>query len=153
VCTFLANRKVADRQRKAAEDALATQGVDADIAVVNDFSNPLQKGSSLTLWAETSTGALLGSDAIGELRKMSEAVGQEAAQKLLQEIGAQATVDVNLADMLIPYMALAQEQSVFLTRLISDHTVTNMWLAQEILGVTFDTRRVGKLYRVEKRAS
>jgi RNA 3'-terminal phosphate cyclase len=50
-------------------------------------------------------------------------------------------------------MALASERSVFLTHSISDHTATNMWLAQEILGVEFETRRVGQLYRVEKQAS
>ena len=51
------------------------------IEVLNDESNPYQKGSSIVLWAETSTGVILGADAIGELRKMSEAVGKDAARK------------------------------------------------------------------------
>ncbi len=153
VCTFLADRKVARRQADSASNFLKNHGYDADIQVINDFSNPLQKGSSLTLWARTSTNVLLGGDAIGELRKPSEAVGEEAAVKLLQEIAIEATVDIHLADMLIPYMALAEDESVFFTRSITVHTEANMWLAEEILGADFETGKVGSLYRVEKKAS
>ena len=81
VCTFLADRQVAERQAKAAKDYLSQNGFSADIQVVNDQSNPIQKGSSIVLWAETDTGVIIGADAIGELRKMSEAVGKEAAAK------------------------------------------------------------------------
>lgn len=153
VCTFLADRQVAERQATAANDLLNARGYEADIHVVNDFSNPLQKGSSLTLWAQTSTGILLGGDAIGELRKPSETVGREAAENLLREVETKATVDVHLADMLVPYMALAEGESVFLTRSITNHLETNMWLAQEILGVKFGTCKVGNLYKVKKKAS
>lgn len=153
VCTFLADRRVAERQAEAANDLLKTYGYEVDIQVVNDFSNPLQKGSSIMLSAQTNKNALLGGDAIGELRKPSEVVGREAAENLLQEIEAKVTVDVHLADMLIPYMALAEGKSVFLTRSMTDHLETNMWLAQEILGVKFVTNRVGSIYKVEKRAS
>ncbi|MEM3010380.1 MAG: RNA 3'-terminal phosphate cyclase [Candidatus Bathyarchaeia archaeon] len=151
VCTFLADRNVAVRQAKAANDHLKAYGYEAKIQIVNDMSNPLQKGSSLVLWAQTDTGALLGGDAIGELGKPSEAVGKEAAENLLKEIEAKATVDVHLADMLVPYMALAGESSIFLTRLISEHLETNIWLAQTILDAKFSVKKIGQLYRVEKK--
>ncbi|MFP3984783.1 MAG: RNA 3'-terminal phosphate cyclase [Candidatus Bathyarchaeia archaeon] len=151
VCTFLADRKVAERQAKAARDFLKACGYEANIQVVNDFSNPMQKGSSLTLWAKTSTGVILGGDAIGELRKPSEAVGRQAAENLLREIEAKATVDVHLADMLIPYMALAEGNSTFLTRSMTDHLDSNIWLAQKILGVKFEISKAGNLHRVEKK--
>jgi len=153
VCTFLEDRKVAERQAKAANRYLKDHGYEAKIQVVNDRSNPLQKGSSLVLWAETSTGALLGGDAIGELRKLSEVVGREAAENLFREVMAQATVDVHLADMLVPYIALADGNSVYLTRDVTDHLDTNMWLAQKILGVKFQVTKVGNLYRIEKSTS
>jgi len=153
VCTFLEDRKVAERQAKAANGYLKDHGYEAKIQVVNDRSNPLQKGSSLVLWAETSTGALLGGDAIGELRKLSEVVGREAAENLFREVEAQATVDVHLADMLVPYIALADGNSVYLTRDVTDHLDTNMWLAQKILGVKFQVTKAGNLYRIEKSAS
>ncbi len=153
VCTFLADRRVAERQAKTATDLLETCGHKANVRIVNDRSNPIQKGSSLTLWAKTNTKALLGGDAIGELRKPSESVGREAAENLLRELEAKATVDMYLADMLVPYMALAKGESVFMTRLLTDHLETNMWLSQEILDVKFRTTRIGKLYRVEKKPS
>ncbi len=153
VCTFLEDRKVAERQAKAANKYLKDHDYEAKIQVVNDRSNPLQKGSSLVLWAETSTGALLGGDAIGELRKLSEVVGREAAENLFREVEAQATVDIHLADILVPYIALADCNSVYLTRDVTDHLDTNMWLAQKILGVKFQDRKVGSLHRIEKSES
>jgi len=150
VCTFLAERKVAERQAKAANKILKAHGYETQIVVVNDMSNPLQKGSSLVLWVKTSTDVLLGGDAIGELRKPSEVVGREAAENLAKEIETQATVDVHLADMLVPYVALAKGESIYLCRSITEHLDTNIWLAQKILGVKFEVSRVGGLYRIKK---
>lgn len=150
VCTFLEDRKVADRQASAARRLLMRHGLDADIEVVYDRSNPAQKGSSIVLWAETTTGVLLGADSIGELRKPSEKVGEEAASALIQEVKARATADVHLADMLIPYVAMADGPCLYLTREVTEHTETNIWLAEELLGVKFSVRKVDSLYRVEK---
>ncbi len=150
VCTFLAERKVAERQAKAASKTLMAHGYNAQIEVVNDMSNPLQKGSSIVLWAKTSTDALLGGDAIGELRKPSEVVGNEAAENLVKEIEAEATADVHLADMLVPYVALAKGESTYLCRVLTEHLYTNIWLAQKILGVKFEVSRVGRLCQIRK---
>ncbi|MGB9778297.1 MAG: RNA 3'-terminal phosphate cyclase [Candidatus Bathyarchaeales archaeon] len=150
VCTFLADRKVAERQAKAANEYLKEKGYSADIKIINDESNPLQKGSSLVLWTETDTRAILGADAIGELGKPSETVGKEAAEKLYMEISAKPTVDVHLADMLVPYVALAEGNSIYFTRAISDHLETNIWLAEKILNIKFCINRVGGLYKIEK---
>ena len=150
VCTFLAGRRVAERQARAANEHLGARGFEAKIDVVNDMSNPLQKGSSLVLWAKSSKEVLLGGDAIGELRKLSEVVGREAAENLFKEIKAEATVDVHLADMLVPYFALADGNSVYLARSMTEHLETNLWLTQKILGMKFQVMKVGNLYRVEK---
>jgi RNA 3'-terminal phosphate cyclase (ATP) len=152
VCTFLADRKVAERQARAAGEYLHSKALKANIRVVNDTSNPLQKGSSLVLWCKSSTGAVLGADAIGGLRKPSETVGKEAAEKLCTQISSQATVDVHLADMLIPYIALAQGRSAYLTREISEHLDTNIWLTEKILNARFTVKKTGGVYRVEKTA-
>jgi RNA 3'-terminal phosphate cyclase (ATP) len=152
VCTFLADRKVAERQAKVATQLLFDKGYRADIQIVNDTSNPVQKGSSIALWAETGSGVIFGADAIGELKKMAEAVGSEAAKNLIAELEAQATVDVHLGDMLVPYVALAQEESAFLTRTLSEHLEANIWLTEKMLGSRFNVKKVGALYRVEKLA-
>jgi RNA 3'-terminal phosphate cyclase (ATP) len=153
VCTFLEDRRVAERQANAANKYLRSHGYEANIHVVNDRSNPVQKGSSLVLWARTSSEALLGGDAIGELRKPSEVVGREAAENLHRELNAESTVDAHLADMLVPYIALAEGASMYLTRTMTDHLNTNIWLAQKILGAKFRVSRTENLYRVEKAGS
>jgi len=150
ICTFLADRKVAERQAKTARDYLIGKGCNSEIQIVNDMSNPVQKGSSIALWAETDTGAILGADAIGELRKTSETVGKEAAEKLYTEISAMPTVDLHLADMLIPYIALAKGRSTYLTRRITEHLETNIWLAEKMLNVQFTIKKVHGLYKIEK---
>ena len=150
VCTFLADRKVAERQAKASHTYFSEKGYTADIQVVNDQSNPFQKGSSIALWAETDTGAILGADAIGELKRTSEAVGVKAAEKLYAELSVKPTVDVHVADMLVPYMALAEGTSSFLTREVSEHLETNVWLAEKMLKALFNIKKVNNLYRIEK---
>jgi RNA 3'-terminal phosphate cyclase (ATP) len=150
VCTFLADRQVAQRQAKTAQECLRQNGYGSDIQVVNDQSNPIQKGTSIVLWAQTDTGVLIGADAIGELRKMAEAVGKEAAQKLVTELSVQPTVDVFLADMLIPYMALTEGKSAFLARTLSEHIESNIWLMEKMLNVKFTIQKVNNLYMIEK---
>ncbi len=150
VCTFLAERQVAERQAKAAHDLLSQNGYKADIQVVNDESNPIQKGSSIVLWAETDSGVVIGADSIGQLKKMAEAVGKEAAQALVTELNAKPTVDGFLADMLIPYMALANGKSAFLTRTITEHIESNIWLMEKMLNVKFTIEKVNSLYRIVK---
>lgn len=149
VCTFLADRKVAERQAEASRERLGQLGLKPDIEIINDVSNPLQKGSSIVLWAETNTGSLIGGDAIGELGKPSEKVGVEAADNLIKELDAKSTVDSHLADILVPYVALAQGSSVYCSRLVTEHLDTNMWLAEKILGAKFRVVKVENLYRVE----
>ncbi len=153
VCTFLRDRRVADRQSESAKKHLETMGLKAEIDVVYDESNQIQKGSSLVLWAETDTKALLGGDAIGEIRKSSEEVGKEAAKNIMKELKSKATVDVHLADILVPYVALAEGESVYLTRSITEHLDTNIWFTQKILGMEFKTEKKGHLYRIQSRGS
>ena len=150
MCTFLENRNVAVRQVNGAEDSIRKYGFKSKIKVINDRSNSIQKGSTIVLWGKTNTGTLLGGDAIGQIGKPSEVVGREAAEKLLRELVAKATVDIHLADMLVPYVALANGTSIYLTREVTDHLATNIWLTQRILGVKFRITKVGGLNRVEK---
>lgn len=148
VCTFLERQRVAERQAESATKILRTHGYDSKIRVVNDRSNQYQRGSSLVLWAKTSTGARIGGDAIGKLRKSSEAVGKQAAENLLKEIKAKATVDVHLADILIPYIQLANGTSGYLTRKITEHTETNIWLTEKILDTKIQVTKMDGTYKI-----
>jgi len=148
VATFLKDRRVAERQAESARKRLETRGYTAEVEAVYDSSNPLQKGSSIALRAMASGGILLGSDCIGELGKPSERVGAEAAEKLLAELESGATADVHLADMVVPYVALAEGESTYTARALTEHLETNLWLAGEVTGRKLQLRKIGKLYEV-----
>jgi len=78
-------------------------------------------------------------------------VGKEAAAgKLMVEIEGGGTVDVHLGDMLVPYVALAGEGSAYLTRLMSDHLESNVWLVEEILGVKMSVSKRDGCYRITR---
>jgi RNA 3'-phosphate cyclase len=149
VCTFLEKQSVAERQAKTAAIILKNYGMRPTIQVVNDKSNLIQKGTSITLWAKTSTGALLGADAIGAIKKCSERVGREAAENLVRETEAQVTADVHLGDMLIPYMARAEGTSTITVRKITEHIETNIWLTEMILGTKFSVKKIANGYRIQ----
>ena len=150
VCTFLADRQVAERQAKTVQEYLSRNGLKTDIQIINDESNPFQKGSSIVLWAETDNGLIMGADAIGQLHKTAEAVGLEAAEKLVVELNAKPTVDVFLADMLIPYIAFARGNSAFHVRELTEHLLANIWLMEKMLNVKFIVQKVQTLYRIER---
>jgi RNA 3'-phosphate cyclase len=151
VCTFLSDKQVAERQGNAAKNVLQKNSYSVDIQAVNDTSNVMQKGSSIVLWAKTDESAAIGADAIGELGKPSEAVGREAAEKLCAEISRKPTVDVHLADMLVPYIAFAEDSSIFLTRRVTEHLETNIWLVEKMLGKQFNVSKENDLWKVERR--
>jgi RNA 3'-phosphate cyclase len=150
VCTFLSERQVAARQARAAQDYLSHMGYNIEIQIENDHSNSIQKGSSIVLWAQTDKGTIIGADSIGEVRKIAEDVGREAAQRLFAELLAQPTTDIYLADMLIPYMALTKGNSVIVARTISEHIESNIWLMQKMLNVKFSITKMNNLFRIEK---
>ncbi|MBT8171273.1 RNA 3'-terminal phosphate cyclase [Candidatus Bathyarchaeota archaeon] len=148
VCTFLEQQRVAERQAQAATKLLSYHGYTSQIRIVNDQSNPFQRGSSLILWAKTNKEVLLGGDAIGKIRKSSEAVGEESAENLLKEIKAKATVDVHLADILIPYIGLTKGSSSYMIRKMTEHLDTNIWLIDKILDRKIFVTKEKNLYKV-----
>lgn len=138
----LENAKVAERQMTAAKQKLSALNVPVDITC--QYYDAQSTGSGITLWAIFSQGydvdienpVRLGADALGDKGKPSEAVGIEAAEKLLQEISSKAPVDSHLADNLIPLIALCRPSSINVAR-VTPHTVTNMYVVEQFLGKTF----------------
>jgi RNA 3'-terminal phosphate cyclase (ATP)/RNA 3'-terminal phosphate cyclase (GTP) len=54
-----------------------------------------------------------------------------------------------MTDQVLPYLALAKDKSVFLTRKISMHAETNMSLIKKFVDVKFDVKDESGLKRVE----
>jgi RNA 3'-terminal phosphate cyclase (ATP) len=133
---------VAQRQAASAKQKLRSSGVeDVNIAIETyppQEDHHLAPGSGITLFAKSPNGAVIGSDSIGERGKPAERVGEDAADKLLQEIRSNAPVDRHLGDILIPYMAVAEGKSEIQVSEVTMHTLTNIKVAELVLGVKFD---------------
>jgi RNA 3'-terminal phosphate cyclase (ATP) len=132
---------VAQRQADAAKKKLSTAGYhSADLEIETyppEQDTHLGPGSGITLVAKFSDGSVLGADNIGERGKPAETVGQQAAERLLAEIGSNAPVDRHLGDILIPYMAVAKGRSEIQVSELTLHTITNITVTEKILGVKF----------------
>lgn len=131
---------IARRMADSASKLLRKAGLEAEIELeVLEPGHPkcaLNPGCGIVLWTETTSGAVLGSDNLGEIGKPAEKVGEEAARKLLEEIESGATVDRHLADQLIVYMALAEGESVIKVNELTMHTLTCIELSKKLLPQT-----------------
>jgi RNA 3'-phosphate cyclase len=100
-------------------------------------------GCGIILFAELSSGAVIGSDSLGKPGKPAEKVGQEAATELLKQLSAKAPVDKHLGDQLIIWISLARGTSIIHVSELTLHTITCIEVSKKIVGATFDVQ--GKL--------
>ena len=145
LASHLAARRVSERMALACELQLAGRGLACAIERIDDVlaSRP---GAGLAIWAETSTGCLLGADRAGAPRRSAEAIGRHVARSLLEDLGTGASVDRHLADQLVLVAALARGTTRYLVPADTEHLRTNLWLAERF-GAS--TRRDGPCVEVE----
>lgn len=131
---------VAVRQAESAEQALEQAGFPAQIRREAVLLPSL--GSGITLWS-----GYKGASSLGERGLPAEKVGKRAAEELIIELKSPATVDVHLADQLIPYLALAG--GCYTVREISLHARTNIWTAAHFLDRRIEIKEDKGIFRVE----
>lgn len=131
---------IVQRQADSAAQYLNTQNVDSTIRT-EVLNNP-STGTGITLWK-----GHFGSSALGKRGLPAEKVGKTAAKNLIMELESDATVDVHLADQLIPYMGLFPGCS-YTARELTQHTKTNIWVTEQFLDVKFNITKENNLYRV-----
>jgi RNA 3'-terminal phosphate cyclase (ATP) len=132
---------VAQRQANAAKEILRKKGY-SELNVTLETPPPTQNthlgaGSGITLVAKYANGSNLGADSLGERGKPAEKVGEEAGEKLIEEINSQASFDRHMGDILIPFIAVAEGRSEISVSQITMHTLTNIHVAEKILNVKF----------------
>lgn len=131
---------VAKRQADSAAESVNAAGFGCQINT--EYAQHISTGSGITLWC-----GLLGGSALGKRGLPAEKVGRSAAKELLTELESGASVDVHLADQLIPYMGLSGGGS-YTVRELSQHTRTNIWVTEQFLDVVFKIQKRGKLVEV-----
>ena len=128
------------RQAEAARIRLLEAGYPSQIETKS--FEAFSTGSGITLWA-----GYLGGSALGERGLPAEKVGKHAAEEIISEMRTGASVDIHLADQLIPYMALAGNSS-YTVRELSLHTATNIWITEQFLDVKFKIEEKKGLFEV-----
>lgn len=134
---------IVERIAKSAEATLKDTDIEVSIEKEQlwpqDSRCAISPGCGIVLFAETSTGAVLGSDSLGEIGKPSEKVGREAAETMLRQLEAKAPADRHLEDQLIIYMALASGRSELRVEEVTPHTVSCIYVANAIADADFET--------------
>lgn len=126
---------VPQRIAKAAASRLERAGYAATIEY--DVNAPSgSPGCGVVLVAEFERAAL-GADALGEVRKPAEKVGEEAAERLLEEIQSGAAVDSHLGDQLVVWAALARGESQYAASRATDHLRSAVAVTAEMLDTRF----------------
>jgi RNA 3'-phosphate cyclase len=127
----LEDAEVVERQTRSVQTALSQLGLPVHIR--SEYNDTYSTGSGVVLWAIYSTDPeemdmkmpiRLGADKLGEKGVPAETVGKNAANMLLDTMESEAPVDYNLADNLIPYLAIAGGH--IKVEKITEHTRTNV---------------------------
>ncbi len=133
--TQLENKDVAQRQLNGAKKILPKQlPIEEEI----NYYSTACPGSHISLTAEFSR-TTIGTDNIGKLGEKAEKVGKEAASELLKEQQTEGCLDKYMADQILIYMALAEEESKVTVSEITTHCKTNIWVIEEFLEGHFET--------------
>ncbi len=139
----LQKAEVAERQARAAK--LVLNKLNIPVQIRTEYVNTDSIGSGITLWAifskdkdeiDFNNPIRIGSDCLGERVKRAEDVGNEAAQKLVEEINFKAPVDRYLGDQILPFMAVFSPSKIKVS-LVTNHCKTNMYVIEKFLPVKF----------------
>jgi len=129
---------VAERQASSAEQVIRQRlGIEANIETesYSKKDDPhLGPGSGIVLWADDVNGTRVGADSLGDRGVRAEEVGTKAAKQLVSEISTGKAIDSHLADMIVPYLAVAKGESKIGISQVTSHLTTNLWTIERILG-------------------
>jgi len=144
-------RHVAERQAAAAKKCLEEAKLpypSIDVEVLDD-RRQLGPGSGIVLSAETQNGNILGADALGERGRPAEEVGSTAGSILVEEVESGAILDRHMGDIIVPYLVLAQGTSEVSISRVTQHTQTNVkvaeWLTWVRINLEGEIDQPGKL--------
>jgi len=102
------------------------------------YDDTLSPGSSIFINAIFEN-CRMGFSALGKRGKKAEDVGEEAAKELKGQMASHACFDENMADQIIPYMALAGGSKISVAK-VTNHCRTNIWVIEKFLPVKFDVK-------------
>ena len=124
---------IAERQKMSVIQNLPLSDTDVRGIEVPSYG----QGTFVFLKAEYEN-ALAGFSSLGERGKPAEAVGREAAEQFKIFQKSSACLDPHLADQIVLYLSLAQEESSFTTSRITQHLITNLGVIEKFLNIRYE---------------
>lgn len=125
---------IAKRQGYAGAELLRDMGIEPEVEVT-DASSP-GKGTFFFVLAEYEH-IRAGFSALGALGKRAEDVAAEAVGRFSAYHRSTGALDPYLADQVVPYLAISERLSSFTTSKITDHLLSNAWVTEKFLPVSF----------------
>lgn len=98
------------------------------------------------MWARTEQ-SVLGASRVAERGVRAEMLGAAVGEALALDLASGASIDIQAADQLLVYLALAGGGS-YTTRILTAHAHTAMWLIELFLPIRFIVRETGALVHV-----
>ncbi len=144
-------RHVAERQLASASKVLESAGI-AVLGSEVEAGLSDSPGSSVLVYF-AGQGAHLGADGLGARGKPAEDVGADAASRFVAAAKSGASLDSNLADMLLPLLSMASEPSVARIPEVTEHLRSGLDLAEQFTSCTWSAEVVdgASVVRVEPR--
>jgi RNA 3'-terminal phosphate cyclase (ATP) len=120
---------VAERQRNALMERLYSGEVKPGCTTAVEVMNVPTPGQGTFIFLKAEAeNSIAGFTALGERGKKAELVGEEAATEFLQYYERGVALDPYLADQIVLYLSLCEEESFFTTSRITRHLNTNLWV-------------------------
>ena len=135
-------RHVAERQIASAETEIAKAGFVISSTEVSEEQSD-SPGSSLLAYC-TGSAKCIGADGIGARGRPAEEVGREAASRLIAEVRSGASLDSNLADMVLPLLSLASTASRASVPKVTPHLLSGLELASQFTGCRWSIDEKGE---------
>jgi RNA 3'-terminal phosphate cyclase (ATP) len=82
--------------------------------------------------------ALSGFSSLGKRGKTAESVGIEASKAFIDFHNSPSFLDPYLSDQIVIYLGLSTESSAYTTSRITQHLLTNLWVIEKFLNVTYE---------------
>jgi len=138
---------VAERQMAAAASALEAEGYRP--SETNVASDEADSPGSSVLVSSLASGEFLGSDSLGKKGVPAEEVGRGAAESLVAAIRSGATLDSNLADMILPLLSLADVPSRAKVPEVTPHLETSLAIAKQFTSCSYRRAQGDRCWLVE----
>ncbi len=119
-----------------------------EVSVELDYRRGHSRGAGLVLVARCDN-TILGASALGAKGIRSETLGENCALDLTETVRSGATVDEHMLDQILPYMALADGESLVVGEEMSAHAETNIAVIEKFIGPRFSIQKQDGLVRVQ----